>query len=221
MLKLRVTTHVLRCIDKEVAPALSRRLCLLLFSLSFHQLPSSHPPEGKKFLSHEPVNCSPGQRRVCRSVCSVRSGEPSYTFAVCLRQGGLDNYLVNTRNDKLDSELGTRLKEQVFHSPPHILMGLYRVIDTKACHNPASRRLHTLFSCQRRVWLAFTTTIAVHDKILLPCTTRSFASFAFSSPLILFSFPRPILPQIIEQRRRKAAGESPLPPPPMADKSAH
>lgn len=53
------------------------------------------------------------------------------------KEGGLDNYLVNTRDDKLDSELGTRLKEQV-----------------------------------------------------------------------------------LEQRRRRASGEDPLPPPPMADKAA-
>jgi len=30
-----------------------------------------------------------------------------------LPQGGLDNYLVNTKPDKLDSELGMMLKEQV------------------------------------------------------------------------------------------------------------
>ena len=30
-----------------------------------------------------------------------------------LPQGGLDNYLVNTRPDKLDSELGMMLKDQV------------------------------------------------------------------------------------------------------------
>ena len=30
-----------------------------------------------------------------------------------LPQGGLDNYLVNTKPDKLDSELGMWLKEQV------------------------------------------------------------------------------------------------------------
>ena len=38
----------------------------------------------------------------------------THTHTHTYTQGGLDNYIVNTREDKLDSELGLQLKEQVY-----------------------------------------------------------------------------------------------------------
>jgi hypothetical protein len=75
MLRLRVTTHALRCIDKEVAP-----------------------------LRSPPPVCPPLLPR------RVRTHGADHQVG---RQGGLDNYLVNTKPDKLDSELGLWLKELV------------------------------------------------------------------------------------------------------------
>jgi hypothetical protein len=58
----------------------------------------------------------PAQHSTCELALSTLRVIPTHTHTHTHthKQGGLDNYIVNTREDKLDSELGLQLKEQVF-----------------------------------------------------------------------------------------------------------
>jgi hypothetical protein len=94
MLRLRVTTHALRCIDKEVSDSPSEFGIFAHAALFLYSVTTVMPAR-------------PGPDLPSR-VCAFPT-----RFACSESQGGLDNYLVNTRPDKLDSELGMMLKDQV------------------------------------------------------------------------------------------------------------